>query len=298
MRVFVTGASGFVGSAIVKELLSAGHQVLGMVRSDAGAEKVAALGAEVHRGDLYDLESIKNGAAVCDAVIHTAFNHDFSKFKDNCETDRQVIEAIASVLEGTDRPLVVTSGIGLFNGIDHKVTEDENPSATSATVPRLASEEAARAAQAKGVNAYILRLPPTTHDAGDHGFVPMIINMAKEKGVSAYINDGANLWPAVHRQDAAVLYRLIIEQKPALRNYHAVAEEGFPFKEIAKAIGEGLHLPVESKTGDDIAAHFGWFSYFAGMGCEASSAKTSEVTGWEPKHIGLMEDLQIGGYLK
>ncbi|MEO3405978.1 SDR family oxidoreductase [Mucilaginibacter sp. CAU 1740] len=296
MRVFVTGASGFVGSAIVKELLSAGHEVLGMVRSDAGAEKVAALGAEVHHGDLYDLESIKSGVAVCDAVIHTAFNHDFSKFKDNCETDRQVVEAMASVLEGSDRPLVVTTGIGLFSGLNHKVTEDEKPPVGSDVVARMASEEAVRAAQAKGVNAYTLRLPPTTHDAGDHGFVPMIINMAKEKGVSAYINEGANLWPAVHRQDAAVLYRLIVEQKPALRNYHAVAEEGIPFKEIATAIGEGLNLPVESKTGDDVAAHFTWFTHFASMNCEASSAKTSEVTGWKPTHIGLMEDLQIGGY--
>ncbi len=184
MRVFVTGASGFVGSAVVKELMAAGHQVLGMVRSDEGAAKVAATGAEVHRGDIYDLDSIKAGAAACDAVIHTAFNHDFSKFKDNCETDRQVIGAFAEVLAGTGKPLVVTSGIGLLAANGTLVTEDDRPAITSAVMPRVATEEAVQAAIAAGANAYILRLPPTTHGRGDHGFVPMLIGMARANGAS------------------------------------------------------------------------------------------------------------------
>lgn len=296
MRVFVTGASGFVGSAIVEELLSAGHQVLGMVRSDSAAKALVAAGAEAHRGDLYDPESIKSGAAVCDAVIHTAFNHDFSRFKENCETDRQVIGALSSVLVGSTRPLVITSGIGLFNGFGRLVTEEDVPEVTSATTPRMASEEAAHGAAAQGVNTYIMRLPPTVHGQGDHGFVPMVIAMAKEKGVSVYTGEGQNRWPAVHRFDAAVLYRLIVEQQPALKAFHAVAEEGIPFREIATAIGEGLQLPTISKSGDEAAAHFGWFTHFAGMGCTASSAKSRAVTGWQPKQITLIPDLTTGGY--
>lgn len=292
MRVFVTGASGFVGSAIVEELLAAGHQVLGMVRSDSAAEKLAATGAGVHRGDLYDLESIKSGAAVCDAVIHTAFNHDFSKFKENCETDRLVITAIGSVLEGTGKPLVITSGIGLLAGFDRPVTEDDKPKTGSDIIPRVASEEAARALQTRGVNTYIVRLPPTVHGAGDHGFVPMVIAADREKGVSAYIGGGENRWPAVHRFDAAALYRLIIEKQPELKTFHAVAEEGLPFREIAETIGEGLNIPVEGKTGDAAAGHFGWFVHFAGMDCAASAAKSIEATGWSPKEIGLKEDMR------
>lgn len=296
MRVFVTGASGFVGSAIVEELLSAGHQVLGMVRSDSAAEKLAALGAEAHRGDIYDLESIRSGAALCDAVIHTAFNHDFSKFKDNCETDRQVITTLGSVLEGSDRPLVITSGVGLLNGFDRPITEQDEPKVGSDIMPRVASEEAARAVAAKGVNVYIVRLPPTTHGTGDHGFVPILIGLARQKGVSAYIGEGENLWPAVHRLDAAVLYRLIIEKQPWLKVFHAVSEQGIPFREIAALIGQGLNLPVVSKTGDDAAAYFGWFAHFAAMGCAALSEDTKQATGWEPTNISLAEDLTAGTY--
>lgn len=298
MRVFVTGASGFVGSATVKELLSAGHQVLGMVRSDRAAEQLHAQGAEAHRGDIYDLESVKSGAALCDAVIHTAFNHDFSKFKENCETDRQVIGALASVLKGTSKPLVITSGIGLLSGFGRIVTENDVPKAGSEVVPRVASEEAARAAVELGVDAYILRLPPTVHGRGDHGFVPIVIGMAKERGVSAYIGEGLNQWPAVHRFDAAVLYRLIIEKRPARKVFHAVAEEGIAFRDIANTIGEGLHLPVASKSGDDAAAHFTWFSYFAAIDCQASGVKSREATGWQPKQIGLLDDLKTGGYFE
>jgi len=296
MRVFVTGASGFVGSAIVQELLSAGHQVLGMVRSDSAAENITALGAEAHHGNLDDIESIKSGAAVCDAVIHTAFNHDFSKFKDNCETDRRVIEALGSVLAGTARPLVVTSGIGLLNGFNRPVTEDDVPTAGSAVIPRMASEEAAHAATDLGVDTYIMRLPPTVHGEGDHGFVPLVIGIARDKGVSAYIGEGHNRWSAVHRFDAAVLYRLIIEQRPALKVYHAVAEEGIAFREIATTIGEGLQLPTVSKSADEAPAHFGWFTHFAGLDCLASGAKSRAVTGWQPKQTGLIHDLKTGGY--
>ncbi|UOE49772.1 SDR family oxidoreductase [Mucilaginibacter sp. SMC90] len=297
MRVFVTGASGFVGSAIVKELLGAGHQVLGLVRSDKGAEKLTATGAEVYRGDVDDLEFIQKGAAACDAVIHTAFNHDFSQFKANCEADRKVIEALGDALLGTDKPLVITSGVGLLN-YGRLVSEDDVPPAASDVIPRVASEEAAAAVAARGVKVYIVRLPPSVHGEGDHGFVPMIINMAREKGESAYIAEGNNRWPAVHRSDAAALYRLIIEKQPELRVLHAVDEEGIAFHEIAEAIGQGLNLPVVSKTGDGAAAHFGWFLHFASMSCPSSSEKTRTALNWQPKATGLITDIGAAGYLQ
>lgn len=298
MRVFVTGASGFVGFAVVQELLQAGHQVLGMVRSDSAAEKLIAAGAEVHRGDLYNLETISRGTVGCDAVIHTAFDHDFSKFKANCETDRGVIGTLAAALAGSNRPLVITSGIGLLSGLGRIVTEEDHPPVGSDVMPRVATEEAAQAAAALGVNTYLLRLPPTTHGEGDHGFISMIIGMSKAKGVSAYIGEGNNLWPAAHRFDAAVLYRLIVEQQPAQKIYHAVAEEGIAFREIATTIGQDLQLPVVSVSGEEAAAHFGWFAHFAGMGCKASSAQTRAVTGWQPTHPGLMNDLEAGHYYR
>lgn len=297
MRVFVTGASGFVGSAVVKELLENGHQVLGLVRSDKGEEQLAATGAEVYRGDVNDLPFIQKGAAACDAVIHTAFNHDFSRFKENCEDDRKVIEALGDALAGTGKPLVITSGIGLFNNLGRVAVEDDKIQVGSDVIPRAASEEAAQAAAAKGVNAYAVRLPPSVHGEGDHGFVPMIIGMDREKNESAYLGEGQNKWPAVHRFDAAALYRLIVEKQPDLKTLHAVAEEGVAFKEIATAIGEGLNIPVVSKTGDAAAAHFTWFAHFAAMDCAASSAKTKEVLGWEPKGTGLIDDIKNAGYL-
>lgn len=296
MRVFVTGASGFVGSAIVKELLGAGHEVLGLVRSDKGAEQVASTGAEVYHGNVNDLEFVQQGAAACDAVIHTAFNHDFSQFKANCEADRKVIEALGDALKGTDKPLVITSGVGLLN-YGRLATEDDVPPVASDAIPRVASEEAAAAVAAKGVKIYTVRLPPSVHGEGDHGFVPMIINMTKEKGESAYIAEGDNRWPAVHRSDAAVLYRLIIEKQPELRVFHAVAEEGIAFREIAEAIGEGLHLPVLSKSGDEAAAHFGWFLHFVSMNCPSSSEKTRIALNWQPKATGLIADIDAAGYL-
>lgn len=294
MRVFVTGASGFVGAAIVKELLQYGHEVLGLARSDRSAEALIHAGAEVHRGDIYDLDSIKKGAAHCDAVIHTAFNHDFTKFKDNCETDRKVILALGEALSGTSRPLVVTSGIGLLRK-DGLITEEDEP-AGSDTVPRAATDEAARAVAAQGIDTYIVRLPPTVHGKGDHGFIPLIIGIDKEKGTSAYIETGEHRWSAVHRLDAAVIYRLTIENLPAQKIFHAVAEEGIPFREIANAIGKGLHIPVVSKEGKDAEEHFGWFTHFASIDCMASSEQTRKVLGWEPKHAGLLEELVPGIY--
>jgi len=290
MQVFVTGASGFVGSAIVKDLLAAGHKVLGLVRSDKGAEKVTAAGAEALPGDVNDPEILRKGATTCDAVIHTAFNHDFSRFKQNCEDDRVVIGILADALAGTDKPLVVTSGVGLLNYGRPATEDDAAPS--SDVIPRAASEEATKAAAAKGVDAYIVRLPPSTHGAGDHGFVPMIIDMAKEKGESAYIGEGKNLWPAAHRNDAAAIYRLAIEKRPALKVFHAVAETGVPFKQIAETIGQGSNLPVASKTGDEIAVHFTWFAHFAAMDCQSSAEKTKAALGWEPKELGLIEDMK------
>lgn len=295
MRVFVTGASGFVGSAIVNELIATGHQVLGLARSDSSAQKIINAGAQVHRGDLDDLASIQQGAAGCEAVIHTGFNHDFSKFKANCEADRQVIGALAETLKGSARPLIITSGIGLIN-IGRTITEDDAPPVSSDVMPRVATEEAANAAAAKGVKVYIVRLPPTTHGEGDHGFVPMIINIAKDKKESAYIGEGNNPWPAVHRFDAAVLYRLIAEQQPQQQVYHAVAEEGIPFKDIAEAIGQGLHVPAMSKSGQAAQEHFGWFTHFASLGCPASSAKSRKTLGWQPTHPRLLQDLATASY--
>ncbi|MEX6689596.1 SDR family oxidoreductase [Danxiaibacter flavus] len=294
MRVFVTGASGFVGSAIVKELLQAGHRVLGMVRSDSAAEELAKTGAEVYRGNLEDLESIQKGTAGCDAVIHTAFNHDFSRFKANCEDDRKVILALGEALAGSARPLVITSGVGLLS-YGRPVTEDDKP-AGSDIIPRAASEEAANAVAEKGVNSYIVRLPPTVHGKGDHGFVPIVIGIAKEKGESAYIGEGSNQWAAVHRLDAAVLYRLIIEKQPAQRIFHAVAEGGIPFNKIATAIGKGLNLPTVSKEGKDAEDYFGWFTHFAKIDCPASGEQTRWSLGWEPGQQGLLEDLVPGIY--
>jgi nucleoside-diphosphate-sugar epimerase len=295
MLVFVTGASGFVGSAIVKELLAAGHQVLGLVRSDKAAQQLKATGAEVLLGDVNDLALIAQGATQCDAVIHTAFNHDFSQYKANCEADRVVIEAFGEALAGSGKPLVITSGVGLLN-YGRLVTEDDVLPASADIIPRAASEEAAATVAAQGVNVYTVRLPPSVHGAGDHGFVPMVIDLARSKGQSAYVGEGNNHWPAVHRTDAAVLYRLIIEKQPALKTLHAVAEEGVPFRQIAEAIGEGLHLPVTSKTSDEAAAHFEWFAHFAAIDCPSSSQKTRDALGWDAKGVGLIEDINTAGY--
>lgn len=291
MRVFVTGASGFVGSAVVNELLSNGIEVLGLVRSEANALKLKETGADVLLGDVNDLDVITRGAQQCDAVIHTAFNHDFSKYKESCEADRRVITAFGDALTGTGKPLVITSGIGLLRA-DRLVNEDDVLPSGSDVIPRAASEEAAAEAAAKSVDVYVVRLPPTVHGAGDGGFVPIIINMAKENGRSAYIGEGQNRWPAVHRFDAAALYAGIVQKRPALKVLHAVAEEGVPFKDIATTIGNTLNLPVESLSAGEAATHFTWFAHFASFNCPSSADKTKAALGWEPKHAALLKDME------
>jgi nucleoside-diphosphate-sugar epimerase len=287
MRVFVTGATGFIGSTIVRELIGAGHQVLGMARSDAGAQSLLAAGAEVHRGDLEDLESLRSGAAQAEAVIHTAFNHDFSKFAANCEDDRRAIEALGDALAGSNRTLIVTSGIGpLAPG--HLATEDMEVSFHPA-MPRV-SEQTALAQVARGVNVSVVRLPQV-HDTVKQGFVSYTVRLAREKGVSAYIGEGLNRWAAAHVADVAHLYRLALEKREAGAKYHAVGEEGVSMREIAEAIGRGLKVPVVSLSREEAAAHFGWLAMFAGLDMPASSVQTRQKLGWNPAGPGLIADL-------
>lgn len=293
MRVFVTGATGFIGSVITKELISAGHSVVGLARTDAAAAALTAAGAEVHRGSLEDGDSLRTGAARADGVIHTAFIHDFTRFKENCETDRRAIEALGAALQGSDRPLVVTSGTGL---VTPGRIATEADATTSSAIPRVASEEAAAAVASRGVRVSVVRLPPSVHGAGDHGFVPNLIALARQKGLSAYIGTGRNLWPAVHRFDAARLFRLVLESATPAARYHGVAEEGVPFGDIAASIGRHLNVPVATVNGEAATNHFGWFAHFAALDNPASSRRTREQLGWRPQERGLIADLEEGHY--
>jgi len=286
MRVFVTGATGFIGSALVPELINAGHQVLGLTRSEAGAKSLAAAGAEVHRGSLEDLESLKSGAAKADSVIHLAFIHDFSKFQENCDTDRRAIAALGSGLAGSDRLLIVTSGTAVI-APGRLATEEDAP---TGTLPRLTTEQEAAALAGPGVRVCVVRLPQV-HDWNKQGLITPLIDIAREKGVSAYVGDGKNRWSAAHLSDTARLYRLALE-KGSAGCYHAVAEEGVPLKDIAEVIGRRLKLPVVSKTPAEAAEHFGWLGMVAGLDCPASSALTRERLGWHPVGPGLMADLE------
>jgi nucleoside-diphosphate-sugar epimerase len=294
MRVFVTGATGFIGTAVVQELIDAGHQVLGLSRSDAGAKSLIAAGAQVHRGSLEDLESLRSGAAAADGVIHTAFIHDFSNYGPAAEADRRAIETLGDALAGSDRPLIVTSGTLLAQRHGPLAAEEDehNPN-----FPRK-SEEAALALAASGVCASVLRLPPSVHGSGDHGFVPQLISIAREKGVSAFIGDGLNRWPAVHRLDAAHLYSLVLEKGSAGATYHGVGDEGVPTREIAEAVGRGLNIAVVSRSREEAADHFGWIARFFGIDGPASSAQTQERLGWRPIQPGLIADLNAEHYFE
>ena len=290
MRVFVTGATGFIGSAIVPELIGAGHQVLGMARSDEGARKLMAAGAEVHRGTLEELESLRNGATKADGVIHLAFDHNFSNFVANCEKDRRAIEALGAALAGSSRPLVITSGTGMGSAAPGQpATEDvfntDNPH------PRSASETAGAAMSAAGVNVSVVRLPQV-HNKFKQGLITPLIELTRKKGVCAYVGDGSNRWPAAHVLDVARLYRLALEKQEPRSRYHAVAEEGVPVRAIAEAIGRGLKVPIVAISADEAAAHFGWLAMFAGLDLPASSAQTRERLQWRPTGAGLIADLE------
>jgi len=290
MRIFVTGATGFIGSAVVPELINAGHQVIGLTRSDAGAQSLIAAGAEVHRGNLEDPESLRDGAAKSDGVIHLALDHDFSNFVAICEKDRRAIEALGDALVGSDRPLVITSGTGMGNAVPGQpATEDHfDPNHPN---PRKSSELAGASVAARGVNVSVVRLPQV-HDTVKQGLITYAVAVAREKGISAYIGDGLNRWPAAHVLDTARLYRLALEKRQAGARYHAVAEEGVPVRDIAEVVGRGLKAPVVSLSPDEAAAHFGWLAPFAGWDMPASSAQTKKQLGWDPTGPGLIADLE------
>lgn len=297
MRVFITGATGFVGSAVVRELIDAGHEVRGLARSDVAAATLNAAGAHAHRGALEDSASLRAGAAEADAVIHTAFIHDFTDFAAAAAVDERAIEALGDVLAGSNRQLLVTSGTALV-APGRTITEEDKPDpALLERWPRR-SEQAAFATIDRGVCASIVRLPPSVHGEGDHGFVPRLIDIARQKGVSAYIGEGANRWPAVHRLDAARLYRLAIEQPFPGAQYHAIADEAVVFREIAAAIGRHLNVPVQSIANDAAAEHFGFLALFAAMDVPASSERTQYQLGWHPVQPGLLADLERGHYFQ
>ncbi|MEW9702793.1 SDR family oxidoreductase [Paenibacillus sp. SI8] len=296
MRIFVTGATGFIGSAVVRELIDAGHQVVGLARSDKAAESLTAVGAEVHHGALDDLDSLHKGAAAADGVIHLGFKTDFSDFAGAVAADLRAVETLGAALEGSEKPFVFTSGtllvawstpLGLL-GTEEVAVDD--------AVPRGAAENAVIALAERGVRSSVVRLAPSVHGPGDHGFVPMLIDIARDKGVSTYIGDGSNRWPAVHRLDAARLYRLAVESAPAGSRLHGVDEEGVPFRDIAVVIGRHLNLPVASISREEAEAHFGFLGAFTSSDNPMSSALTQERLGWRPVHPTLIQDLEQGLY--
>ncbi|MFY9663364.1 MAG: SDR family oxidoreductase [Candidatus Cybelea sp.] len=297
MRIFVTGATGFVGSAIVQEVIAAGHQVLGLARSEASAASLAAAGAEVHRGSLDDLDSLRGAASASDGVIHTAFVHDFANIPAAAKTDRLAIEALGESLAGSERLLLVTSGTALLSPGRLSTEETKPDPALAAAWPRR-SEETALGMTSRGVRASAVRLPPSVHGEGDHGFVPLLIGIACEKGVSAYVGDGLNRWSSVHRLDAAHLFTLAIEKGTSGATHHAIADEGVAFREIAGVIGRRLNVPVVSKTPQEAADHFGFLARFASIDIPASSARTQQLLGWRPTQPGLIEDLDRGHYFE
>jgi nucleoside-diphosphate-sugar epimerase len=295
MHVFVTGATGFVGSAVVRQLIAAGHRTTGLARSDQSAAALEAAGAAVLRGDLRDTASLTEGATASDAVIHTAFIHDFSNFAESVEVEKQALDTLGTALAGSGKPFLMTSGTGLLAG--ERVSEETPAASEGHAALRGATETLALGFADRGVRVGIIRLPFSVHGRGDHGFVPALIGIARAKGLSGYIDAGDNLWPAVHRDDAALLYRLALEAGVPMPRYHAVGEEGMPFREIATAIGRGLGLPVKSIPRSEAAEHFGWMGAFAGLGASASSATTRERLGWRPTGPGLIEDIATAGYL-
>jgi nucleoside-diphosphate-sugar epimerase len=293
MRIFVTGAPGFIGSALVPELKRAGHQVLGLTRSEEGAEKLQAAGAEVLHGNIEDLDSLRRGAADSDGVIHLAFNHDFSQFQKNADNDRSAIDAIGEVLTGSSRPFVVTSGTAIAANVDGKPSTEDGP--TASWNPRTASEAAVKELTARGVNTTVVRLPQV-HDTRKQGLVPFLLAVARQKGVSAYIGDGSNRWPAAHVSDVARLYRLAFEKAEPGAIYHAVDEEGVTMKAIVEAHGRGLKVPVISIKPDEAEAHFGWLAQFARHDMPSSSAMTKQKLNWKPTGPGMIADLDAMDY--
>jgi len=294
MRIFVTGATGFIGSALVPELIRAGHHVLGLTRSEAGAQTLRAAGAEVKEGNIEDLDSLRDGAARSDGVIHLAFNHDFSQFQKNCDDDRNAIGAIGQVLLGANRPFVVTSGTAIAANVDGKPSTEDGP--TASWNPRAASEAAVKELMARGINTSVVRLPQV-HDTRKQGLVPYLLAVTREKGVSAYIGNGSNRWPAAHVSDVARLYRLAFEKAEPGAIYHAVDEEGVTMKAIVEAHGRGLKVPVISIRPDEAEAHFGWLARFAGHDMPASSAITRQKLNWKPTGPGLIADLEQMRYV-
>ena len=287
MRVFVTGASGWVGSAVVRELITAGHKVTGLARTDASAAALSAAGAEVHRGSLEDADSLRSGAVAADGVIHCGFNHDFSKFLANCAMDRTAIDVIGTALIGTKRPFVVTSATGQAPS-NRLITEAD---AADANKPRAQSESSALSFASRGVRVSVIRLPASVHGEGDHAFVPELVNIARSKKVAAYVGEGRNVWPSVHRNDAARLFRMVLESGTAGSVYHAVGEQGVPMRDIASLIGRRLNVPVVSKSAEEAADHFGWIARFVSMDNPTSSAETQKQLGWTPTQPTLLTDM-------